>query len=352
MGRYKEGGLDAVEPRSRRPHTNPKATPETLVTEILRLRAQLDQAGLDAGAESIYARLPADQRVSVSTIWRILKRHQQVDPQPQKRPRSSWHRFEAESPNQMWQSDFTHCRLADNTDLEVIPWLDDHSRYLLHISAHPRVTGATVVESFIAATDEYGLPAATLTDNGMVYTTRLAGLKAGWNTQPNGFEQLLADLSITQKNGAPGHPTTQGKIERFHQTLKRWLNAAATPENTEGLQQQLDTFQALYNHQRPHRALNRRTPATAYAARPKAGPRLKINNRSWRIRYDKVCTQGRITLRYAGKLRHLNIGRAHRGQRVLALVHDRETMVIDLATRVILAEHIIDPDKDYQPKKQ
>ncbi|WP_300345778.1 DDE-type integrase/transposase/recombinase [Nesterenkonia sp.] len=190
LARYKEGGLDAVQPRSRRPHTSPKATPETVVTKILALRSQLHQSGLDAGAESIYARLPSDQRVSVSTIWRILKRHQQVDPQPQKRPRSSWRRFEAESPNEMWQSDFTHCRLADHTDLEVISWLDDHSRYLLHISAHTRVTGPIVIDTFTATADHYGLPASTLTDNGMVYTTRLAGMGAGRNTQPNGFEQL------------------------------------------------------------------------------------------------------------------------------------------------------------------
>lgn len=231
LARYREGGLEAVDSRSRRPHTSPNATGDQLIEQILSLRAELISTGLDAGAESIYGRLDPALRPSVSTIWRILKRHQQVDPQPQKRPRSSWHRFEAPAPNGMWQSDFTHCRLADGTDLEVISWLDDHSRYLLHISAHARVTGVTVIETFTTTADSYGLPASTLTDNAMVYTTRLAGGGAGKNNQPNGFEYLLADLGIVQKNGAPGHPTTQGKIERFHQTLKRWL-AAAEPATT------------------------------------------------------------------------------------------------------------------------
>lgn len=351
LARYRQGGLEAVDTHSRRPLTSPHATSPEMIEQLLHLRTQLGQAGLDAGAESIYDRLDPGQRPSVSTIWRILKRHQQVTAQPQKRPRSSWRRFEAEAPNEMWQSDFTHYRLADGTEVEVISWLDDHSRYLLHITAHQRVTGPIVIETFTTTADAHGLPASTLTDNGMVYTTRLAGGGADRNTQPNGFEQLLADLSIAQKNGSPGHPTIQGKIERFHQTLKRWLTAAGAPQDITGLQTQLAAFHRIYNHHRPHRALGRRTPAVVYSARPKAAPRLQLNNRSWRIRYDKVCPQGRITLRYAGTLRHLNIGRAHKGARVLALIHDRETMVIDLTTGMILAEHLIDPDRDYQPKK-
>lgn len=351
LTRHKDGGLESVDARSKRPHTSPNATDPQIVEDVLHLRTQLGRSGLDAGAESIHDRLPVDGRPSVSTIWRILKRHQKVTAQPQKRPRSSWHRFEAEAPNALWQSDFTHCELADGTDVEVISWLDDHSRFLLHITAYPRVTGPIVIDTFTTTADEHGLPASTLTDNGLVYTTRLAGGAAARNTQPNGFEQLLADLSIIQKNGAPGHPTTQGKIERFHQTLKRWLLAASAPEDIAGLQAQLVTFQGIYNHHRPHRALGRRTPATVYSSRPKASPRVQLNNQSWRIRYDKVCSQGRITLRYAGKLRHLNIGRAYKDTRVLALIHDRQTMVLELSTGTIIAEHLIDPAKDYQPKR-
>jgi transposase InsO family protein len=218
LSRYQDGGLGAVEPRSHRPCTNPRRTPPALAEQIVQLRRQLSGDGLDAGPVSIAARLRAEGRPvpSTSTIRRILHAAGLVTPQPRKRPRSSYRRFEAAQPNECWQSDFTHWRLADGGDIEILNWLDDHSRLLLACTAHHRVTGTTVVASFLAAITAYGAPAATLTDNGCVYTSRFTGGR-------NGFEYLLADLGITQRNGHPGHPQTQGKIERFHQTLKRWL---------------------------------------------------------------------------------------------------------------------------------
>src|SRR5207247_2245368 len=160
------------------------------------------------------------------------------------------------------QSDFTHVLLTTGLDVEVIGRIDDHSRYLLHLTAHPRVTGRIVTDSFTSAAAEHGYPAATLTDNGMVYTTRYArsarGIGAG-----NGFETLLALQGITQKNGRPFKPTTPGKIERFWQTLKRHLAAHPATTITE-LQHTLDTFRDHYNTIRPHRALGRRTPEFAY----------------------------------------------------------------------------------------
>jgi len=186
-------------------------------------------------------------------------------PEPPKRPRSSWIRFEAAAPNEVWQSDFTHWHLADGTEVEIISWLDDHSRYLLACAAFRRVAGDDVVATFTAAGDAHGGPAATLTDNGAVYTSRFTGGR-------NGFEYLLAWLGVRQKNGAPGHPQTQGKVERFHQTLKRWLGRRPAAADLASLQAQLDAFRPVYNEQRPHRAIGRRTPAAAYAARPKAHP--------------------------------------------------------------------------------
>ncbi|GAA1645286.1 IS481 family transposase [Brevibacterium sanguinis] len=304
LARYRTGGLDAVDPRPRTPHTNPNATDPATAEAILTLRTNLTEEGLDAGPESIWDRLPPQTRPSVSTIWRILKRHNQVTAQPQKRPRSSWHRFQAAAPNECWQSDFTHWPLADGTDIEILSWLDDHSRTLLHTSAHPRVTGPIVIDTFITTMDEHGLPAATLTDNGMVYTTRFAQGKDGRARQPNGFEQLLADLHIDQRNGAPNHPTTQDKIERFHQTLKRWLAAAGPAETLTDLTTQLQRFTHVYNTQRPHRAIGRSTPAEVYSATPKAAPTVGAGEQAWRIRYDLVGATGTISFRYAGKLRH------------------------------------------------
>jgi transposase InsO family protein len=345
--RYKADGDAGLEPRSKKPNSSPKRTDDTVRDAVLQLRERLTAQGLDAGAESIHARLESPP--SVSTIWRILKAAQAVTPQPQKRPRSSLIRFEAAQPNETWQSDFTHWPLSDGTDTEIISWLDDHSRYLLHITAHPRITGPVVVTSFTAAADRHGLPASTLTDNGMVYTTRLA---RGGKSGPNGFESLIKRLGITQKNGTPFHPQTQGKIERFHQTLKKYLAARGPAGDLAELQQQLEDFQHLYNDERPHRALGRRTPATAYTALPKAEPVLTDGDQHWRVRYDTIDDTGTVSVRYAGKLRHLGIGRAHRGKPVVLLMSGPETIIAGRHNAEILAEHTIDPTKDYQPQKR
>lgn len=352
LHRYERDGLAGLEPRSRRPRSNPAATPDPIRADILRLRDELVRAGLDAGAESIHARLPTPTRPSVSTIWRILRAAGTVTPQPQKRPRSSWHRFQAASPNALWQSDFTHIRLATGDHAEVISWLDDHSRYLLSCTAHPRVTGPIVVDTFLATADEHGLPAATLTDNGMVYTTRLAAGARGRNPQPNGFEQLLADLGIEQRNGRPNRPTTQGKVERLQQTLKQWLTARAVPPGIEQLQALLHELQRVYNTERPHRALDRATPAAVYRAAPKDAPRFHAAGQQWRVRVDTVDDGGLVTLRYAGRLRHLGIGRAWKRRRVIVLANGPDVMVIARGSGEIIAEFTIDPGKNYQPQQR
>ena len=218
-------------------------------------------------------------------------------PEPHKRPRSSWIRFEAAAPNDVWQSDFTHWRLADG-EVEIINWLDDHSRYLLACTAFARVSGDDVVATFTAAGDAHGWPAATLTDNGSVYTSRFTGGR-------NGFEYLLAYLGIRQKNGAPGHPQTQGKMERFHQTLKRWLGQRPAASSLAGLQGQLDAFRLAYNEQRPHRAVGRATPGEAYRATPKAQPSEAHGRGHFRLRYDITDAKGVMTLRRSGRMHHL-----------------------------------------------
>lgn len=193
----------------------------------------------------------------------------------------------------------------------------------------------------------YGPPMSTLTDNGLVFTTRLARHKGA----RGGFEKLLAAHGITQKNGRPGHPQTQGKIERFHQTLKRFLAARPLPATLDDLQTLLTQFQTWYNSKRPHRSTGRRTPLEAYTALPKATPTGPTRS-EWRSRTDKVDKHGKVTVRYAGKLRHLGIGKAHAGTPVLLLIHDRDVSVSNANTGEIIAEHTIDPTRNYQPKKQ
>jgi transposase InsO family protein len=175
--RYNAGGLEALEPRSRRPVSNSKATPAAVADRIVELRKQLDAGGLDAGPVTIAHHLAVEGigPPSTSTIRRILHASGLVVANPKKRPRSSLHRFAADQPNECWQSDFTHWPLADGTDTEILNWLDDHSRRLLSTSAFIRVTGDDVVDTFTRNVNTYGPPASTLTDNGSVYTSRFTG---------------------------------------------------------------------------------------------------------------------------------------------------------------------------------
>jgi transposase InsO family protein len=355
MKLYAAEGEEAYEPRSRAPKTSPTATPEATVGLVLKLRKKLSEAGLDAGADTIDWHLQHHHQITLAraTINRILVRAGQVSPDPSKRPKSSYIRFEAEQPNETWQSDFTHYRLTrtdgrPGPDVEIISWLDDHSRYALHVSAHARVTASIVLTTFTLAADLHGYPASTLTDNGMVYTVRLAG--HGRQGGKNSFEAELSRRHITQKNSRPNHPTTCGKAERFQQTMKKWLRAQPVqPSTLAELQTLLNQFRDEYNHRRPHRSLpHRATPATAYNARPKTAPGTERDTHD-RVRRDKINKAGTVTLRIAGRLRHIGVGRTYAGTYVILLVQDLDVRVVHAATGELLRELTIDPRRDYQP---
>src|SRR5699024_3312451 len=217
--RYQTGGVAAVQPQSRAPKSRPRTTNQTIRKRIVALRRALVADGADAGPATITWHLQREglQAPSTSTIRRILHQAGLIQPQPKKRPKSSYIRFQAELPNGCWQADITYWFLADGTRIDILDFLDDHSRLLLTIQAKTLWTKAEVVTMMDTLISTYGPPAATLTDNGMVFTARFAS-RPGAKT---GFEKLLAAHQIQQRNGAPGHPQTQGKIERFHQTLKR-----------------------------------------------------------------------------------------------------------------------------------
>lgn len=359
LARYRAEGDAAFEPRSRRAKTSPNATPAKVVDLVLQLREDLTDRGLDAGPDTICWHLTHHHHVTVSraTIHRILSRAGTVTPDPRKGPRSSYLRFEAAMPNETWQSDFTHYRLTrpdghPGTDTEIISWLDDHSRYALHVTAHQPVTAKTVLHTFRQAADLHGYPASTLTDNGMVYTVRLAGHGRGGGK--NSFETELRRLDIVQKNSRPSRPTTCGKVERFQQTLKKWLRAQPDqPATLLDLQTLLDRFVAQYNQHRPHRSLpHRATPATLYNELPKAvpGPSRDADTHD-RVRHDVVDKSGTVTLRVAGQLRHIGIGRTHSRTHVILLVQDLNVRIVNAITGELLRELTIDTSTDYQPRK-
>jgi len=342
LARYRAEGLDGLEPRSRAPRSSPQAVTGRVRDRIIGLRGALIAAGTDAGPVTIGWHLTQEglRAPSTSTIRRILHQAGLITPEPRKRPRSSYIRFEAAQPNETWQSDFTHWRLHDGTDVEILNWLDDHSRMLLSCTVHRPVTGRNVVDTFLHCVDIYGPPASTLTDNGRVYTARHGGGR-------NEFEYVLAALNIRQKNGAPNHPQTQGKIERFHQTLKRWLGARPPTTTITELQTQLDTFQEHYNTRRPHRARGGLTPDTAYNTTLKAVPAGHSDRAHYRVRHDHVGTDGKISFRRAGRMHHLGIGADHRGKRCILIADEHTVTVVHLDTGEIIATNTIDPARTY-----
>jgi transposase InsO family protein len=206
VARWRAGGWDAVEKQSTRPKSNPNAAPQATIDAVLSLRAQLIADGLDAGPHTLRAHLQRQGLAapSVTTIWRILTRAGVVIAEPRKRPRRSYIRFQADLPNECWQADFTHWPLADGTDTEILSFLDDHSRYAISVTAHQVVTGPIVLATFRAAIETHGMPASTLTDNGLVFTTK-------YRQGRNSFERELVILGIEQKNGRPNHPQTQAR---------------------------------------------------------------------------------------------------------------------------------------------
>jgi transposase InsO family protein len=345
LGRYDTEGEAGLEPRSRRPHGNTRAIPPEVEQRIVELRKQLVDDGLDAGAHTIawHLQRELDRVPAPSTIWRILVRRGFVTPEPHKRPKASYVRFQADQPNERWQADATHWQLADGTDVEILNILDDHSRLLIGSTVHPTVTAADVVNDFEAGLERYGLPATVLTDNAAVFTGTPRGLGQV------AFEKLLAGLNIELRHSRAYHPQTCGKVERFHQTMKQRLKALDPATTLAELQTQLDTFTEIYNHHRPHRAINRATPATVFAARPKAVPPASGPGVvHYRIRRDRI-NNGTVTLRHNSRLHHIGIGKTHTGRQVLLLIDELHIRVITNDGH-LLRELTLDPTRDYQPR--
>jgi len=348
VGRYLAEGEAAFEPRSRRPLSSPRRTSQDVEDAIVALRKDLAEAGHDAGAETIawHLRQQAGCSPSVATIWRILSRRGFVIPQPHKRPRSSWHRFQAGLPNELWQADITHWPLADGSDTEILNIVDDHSRLLAASTSRAVFKAGDIVADLHLAMARHGRPERMLTDNAAVFTGSYRG--HGWVA----LERELTALGIAHSHCRPYHPQTCGKVERFHQTLKKWLARQDPATTLTELQAQLDTFTAYYNNQRPHRAIGRRTPAAAWNARPRAMPSrrgIRVSEH-FRVRRDRADADGKLTLRHNSQLHHIGIGRRWSGTKVLILARDRELRIITQDDGELIRELTLDPARNYQPQ--
>ncbi|WP_326544898.1 IS481 family transposase [Mycolicibacterium sp. ND9-15] len=266
--RFRDGGIEGLQDRSRRPLTSPGQTPVEVEDLIVLRRKQLIEDGRDHGAQSIVWSLQREGIAvpSVSTVWQILTRRGAIVPQPQKRPKSATKRFCFDRPNECWQSDWTGWTLADGSAVGIAGSLDDHSRYVVGLRAGAGDADAELVwEVMLAGIDECGIPSMSLSDNGIVYTGR-------FHAHESAFEVNLRALGVRTINSTPFHPQTCGKIERFWQTLKKWLSARDPAATVEELNALLEQFRTYYNHQRPHRALRGATPAEAFSATVMARP--------------------------------------------------------------------------------
>ena len=342
LSRYRAGGEAALVPRSRRPHRSPSEMRPEVEAQVVRLRTELLAQGLDAGALTIQWHLERERgsAPSSSSIMRVLRRRGLVIPQPRKRPRSSLIRFQAALPNELWQTDATHWSLADGSSVEILNVIDDHSRLLVAATPLRTVKAADVVAAFHQAAARLGYPAALLSDNAAVFSGASRGGKVL-------LESELERLGILGKHSRPYHPQTCGKVERFHQTQKRWLAAQPAAVTLEELRSQLDRFRIQYNQHRPHRALGRRTPQDIFDSRVKAGPGSAVAPVHYRVRYDEVDHHGVVTLRYDSRLHHIGLGARHRGKPIVLLVADRDVRIVT-ENGELLRQLVLDPTRDYQ----
>lgn len=260
-----DGPLSVVRPRSRRPLTSPSRICDDVEEIALQVRGDLIKDGWDGGPISVRhamleAGLPAPSRASLA---RIFDRRGVSTPSPKKRPKAT-RRFTYPAPNQCWQLDGFDHELADGTIACVLQVIDDHSRRVLASRAATGETAADVMAVLKEAIARFGVPQRFLTDNAAALNPTRRGMNGA-------VESWLRSLGVQPISSTPGHPQTQGKSERHHQTSQRWLAARAPATDLAGLQALLDQLQDAYNN-RPHQALGMLTPLQAWAATPVAIP--------------------------------------------------------------------------------
>jgi len=309
-------------------------------------RKRLVEQGLDAGAATIHWHVSkeAPRSPSEATIWRILVRRGFVTPQPSKRPKGSIRRFEADWPNERWQADHTEWVLAGGRRVQILNLLDDHSRLCVASLAAPTVTSDVLWDTFSAAGGRWGWPSSCLSDNGLVFSGKLRGFEVD-------FEIRLRAAGITPITSRPFHPQTCGKVERFQQTLKKWLAARRRHlTNLTLLNTCLADFVDYYNHQRPHRGIGRTTPYKRWSAQSPARPNptplpprprpLDPNT----TRYERPVVAGNV---HANN-RIIRLGAQYNGRTAHVVVRNSNHLAIYIDDQLIRTL-AIDTTRRYQP---
>jgi len=336
--RLRDEGPDGLADRSRAPITPHGKTDPVVEELVVAVRARLAMQGLDHGPASIGDRLASEgSQLSDATVWRILVRRGEISPQPNKRPRSSWQRFVRDRPNECWQGDDTHYVLAGGQEVRIINLVDDHSRLNVDSLAVGWCRSDRLWECFTRGAARWGLPAEFLNDNGRAWVS-------AETFAPVVFQANLARVGVHQIRSSPYHPQTCGKVERFHQTQRKWLTARPPARTIAELQALLDEFRSVYNDERPHRAIGRRTPSAVWAAQPPATPPHTAIDGPTTLAMCRGDHRGSITP--GNRLRiYLGVEWAHTS--VTVIRRDHHATVIATNTGEIIREITLEPGRHH-----
>lgn len=320
LNRYAEGGLEGLADRSHRPRSCPHQMAAEVEVRLVELRGLHPVWGADRLRYRL-AREGVDPLPSRAAIGRALVRLGLVEPGRRRGPRREYRRWERGRPMELWQLDVMGgVLLGDDTELKAVTAIDDHSRFCLAVGLVARATSRPVCGVFAAALARFGAPEAVLTDNGKVFTGRYAS-----RPMEVLFDRICRENGIRHLLTAPRSPTTTGKIERFHGTLRRELLNGRTFASLAEAQRVIDSWIVEYNTDRPHQAIGRCTPAERFATRSAdPGPALDLSALAERRTGDdwisrRVASNGVISVSW----QQFSVGKHHSGEQVDVHVTDR-----------------------------
>lgn len=321
-----QGPMKAMEMRSTKPRTSPAQVTPRMVELVLDTRETLKRMGHDYGPLSVAAKLRRQglEPPSRATLARIFTRAGVVVPEPRKKPRSAYQRFVYPEPNGCWQIDSTEWLLAGNTKVAIFQLIDDHSRLALASLVATGETSEAAIRVVSAAIARHGVPQKFLSDNG-------AALNPTRRGRTGALVEYLKSHGVEPITGKPYKPTTQGKNERFHQTLHRYLNQQPPAHTMAELQAYVDEFDRYYNTEREHQSLPPgTTPQEAWHATAKATPpeppnpeiTVHATRRSVQRRVGKNGSVAVIGM-------HFGMGKDHVGATVHVLYDEATIMFFD-----------------------
>lgn len=318
IARYQQGGLPALADRSHKPHSCAHQIPPEIEAAICEIRRRHPAWG-PKRIEHELARNGFEPMPSEASIYRCLKRHNLIELRRRRKRRAEFRRWQRERPMQLWQMDITQgVLLDDGSELKVVTGIDDHSRFCVAAGIVTRATGRAVCEVFQVAMTRYGVPDEVLTDNGKQFTGRF-----GLHPTEVMFDRICRENGISHRCTPPRTPTTTGKIERFHQSLKKELLADRTFSSLEAAQDSLDRWVVDYNTNRPHQALEMAVPADRFRLPELAKDKTSVpsdtadeHNGQWVLR--RVASNGVISVDNQA----FSVGNAYKTQLVDAFVDD------------------------------